>query len=316
MPTLLRSFRYCLTIVALALLIIANRSGALTGQIQTDNQTFRARVDLVNVLCSVFDKNKNSFVTNLTQDDFSLYENNQKQEIKNFNRETNLPLTIALLVDTSGSVAPKLKFEKETATNFVQSIMRDKDRALLLQFDSGLNLLQDFTDDPNKIVKQIDKLQAAGDTALYDAIYRTCDEKVIREADRKAMIILSDGDDSASEATLQQATEMALRAETIVFAISVTQGGFFGVNTGERKEGDSVLKEIANETGGRIFFPFQVEDLDEAFRQINQELRSQYNIGYLSSNSARDGSYRKLEIRIPERGLRLKYRKGYYAPAG
>jgi Ca-activated chloride channel homolog len=316
MPMLLRSFRYCLTIVALALLIIANRSGALTGQIQTDNQTFRARVDLVNVLCSVFDKNKNSFVTNLTQDDFSLYENNQKQEIKNFNRETNLPLTIALLVDTSGSVAPKLKFEKETATNFVQSIMRDKDRALLLQFDSGLNLLQDFTDDPNKIVKQIDKLQAAGDTALYDAIYRTCDEKLIRETGRKAMIILSDGDDSASEATLQQATEMALRAETIVFAISVTQGGFFGVNTGERKEGDSVLKEIANETGGRIFFPFQVEDLDEAFRQINQELRSQYNIGYLSSNSARDGSYRKLEIRIPERGLRLKYRKGYYAPAG
>jgi Ca-activated chloride channel homolog len=315
MPMLLRSIRYCLSIVVLALIITANQSGNLPGQASTDSQTFRARVDLVNVLCSVFDKNTNSFVTNLTQDDFILYEDNRKQEITNFNRETNLPLTIALLVDASRSVGPKLKFEKEAATSFVQSVMRENDRAMLLKFDSGITLLQDFTDDPNKIAKQINKLQAAGDTALYDAIYRACDEKLIRETGRKAMVILSDGDDSASEVTLKQAAEMALRSETIVFAISVAKGGFFGVG-GEEKEGDSVLKEIANETGGRIFFPFQVEDLDEAFRQINQELRSQYNIGYRSSNSARDGSYRKLEIKVPERGLRLKYRKGYYAPAG
>ncbi len=315
---LFRSIRISLSIAAAMLLVNAYQPGELSGQSREDRQppAFQVRVDLVNVLCSVFNKSTNSFVTNLTRDDFAIYEDERKQEIQNFQRETNLPLTIALLVDTSRSVAPKLKFEKEAATSFVQSIMREKDRALLLQFDSGVSLLQDFTDDPNKISKQIEKLQAAGDTALYDAIYRTCDEKLIREKGRKAMVILSDGDDSASDATLQQATEMALKAETIVFAISVTKGGFFGVQSGMNTEGDSVLKEIANETGGRIFFPFLVEDLDEAFRQINQELRSQYNIGFISTNPARDGSYRKLEIKVPERGLRLKYRKGYFAPTG
>jgi Ca-activated chloride channel homolog len=314
---LLRSFRYFLSLVLVALLINTNQSGGLSGQVSTDSQTFRTRVDLVNVLCSVFDKSTNSFVTNLTRDDFILYEDDQKQEIKNFMRESNLPLTIALLVDTSQSVAPKLKFEKEAATNFIQSVMREKDRAMLLQFDSGISLLQDFTDDPNKLAKQINRLQAAGDTALYDAIYRTCDEKLIRETGRKAMIILSDGDDSASDTTLQQATEMALRAETIVFAISVVKGGFFGVGSGRlNTEGESVLKEIAGETGGRIFYPFMVEDLEDAFRQINQELRSQYNIGFVSTNAKKDGSFRKLEIKVPEKGMKLKYRKGYYAPTG
>jgi Ca-activated chloride channel homolog len=322
-----RSLRNCL-LIALLSLFVAAQGGDLPGQAQTakkpaDSQTqtkaedltFGVTVNLVNVLCSVFDKNTNSFVTNLTREDFKLYENNKAQEIQNFVRETNLPLTIAMLVDTSKSVAPKLRFEQEAAMSFFQSILREKDRALLVQFDSGVNLLQDFTNDPNKLAKQIANLRAAGGTALYDAIYRVCDEKMIRENGRKAIVILSDGDDESSSVSLGQATEMALRAETIVFAISVSKGGFFGVG-GEDKAGDSVLKELAQETGGRIFFPFQVDELDDNFRQINQELRSQYNIGYLSTNPARDGSYRKLEIKAPERGLKLNYRRGYYAPAG
>jgi Ca-activated chloride channel homolog len=283
----------------------------LAGRIS--DRTYWVNVDLVNVLCSVFDKNTNSFLINLTQDDFSVYEDNKKQEIKNFARETDLPLTIAMLIDTSKSVAPKLKFEQDAATSFFQGIMREKDRAMLLSFDSDVSLLQDFTNDPKRMAREIKKLRAAGGTALYDAIYRTCDEKLIRETGRKAIILLSDGDDESSKVGLREATEMALRAEALIFAISVSKGGFLGV--GGSKEGDAVLKEMCQETGGRIFFPYKLVDLEDAFRQINQELRSQYNIGYLSSNPARDGSYRKLKIEVPEKGLKLTYRKGYYAPA-
>ena len=218
-----------------------------------------------------------------------------------------------MLIDTSQSVAPKLKFEQDAATSFFQSILTEKDRAMLMSFDTDVSLLQDFTNDPNRMAREIRKLKAAGGTALYDAIYRTCDEKLIRETGRKAIIILSDGEDESSKVTLHQATEMALRAEALIFAISVSRGGFFGVGGG--KEGDTVLKEMSQETGGQIFFPFKLEELDDSFRQINQELRSQYNIGYLSTNPAKDGSYRKVKIDVPEKGLKLSYRRGYYAPS-
>lgn len=279
---------------------------------RVSDQTYRVNVDLVNLLCSVWDKNTNAFVTNLAKEDFAVYEDNQKQEIRNFTRETNLPLTIALLVDTSGSVAPKLKFEQDAAISFFQSVLRDQDRAMLLSFDSGVSLVQDFTNDPNKLSKQIRTLRAAGGTALYDALYLTSDEKLIRETGRKAVVILSDGDDTASKIAFEPALEMALRAETIIFSISVNRGGYFGVGTD--KGGDKILKRLAEETGGQALLPFKVEDLEDSFRQINQELRSQYSIGYLSSNSRHDGAYRKVEIKLAEKGLKLNYRKGYYAP--
>lgn len=282
----------------------------LPGRISS--QTYRVSVDLVNVFCSVFDKNTNSFLTNLTRDDFTIYEDGKKQEVKNFMRETDLPLTIAMLIDTSQSVAPKLKFEQEAAISFFQSVLREKDRAMLVEFDTKVSLAQDFTNDPNKLAREIKKLKAAGGTALYDAIYTSCDEKLIRETGRKTIIILSDGEDESSNTNLGQALEMALKAEATIFAISVSKGGFFGVSGS--KEGDDVLKRLSQETGGQLYFPFKVEDLDDSFRQINQELRSQYNLGYLSTNVARDGKYRKIEIKVPERSLKLSYRHGYYAP--
>lgn len=288
-----------------------SRSDAQLPQGVSD-QTFRVSVDLVNILCSVFDKKTNSFITNLTQEDFMVYENGEKQEISNFSRESDLPLTIAMLIDTSRSVGPKLRFEQEAAISFFQSIMTAKDRAMLVRFDSDVDMLQDFTNDPNKMAYQIRKLKAAGGTALYDAIYRVCDEKLIRETGRKAIVIISDGEDESSEMTLHQATEMAVRAEALIFPISVSKGGFFGV--GGREEANTTLKDMAVETGGRTFFPFKVEDLEDAFHQINQELRSQYSIGYSSTNAVRDGSYRKVSIKIPEKGLRINYRRGYYAP--
>ncbi len=295
----------------------AKRPGSAARQPQPakyDDQTYRVSVDLVNVFCSVWDKNTNAFVTNLGRDDFSVYEDNKKQDIKNFSREMNLPLTLAFLIDTSQSVAPKLKFEQDAATSFFQSVLRDRDRAMLLEFDSGVTLVQDFTNDPNKMAKQIRTLRAAGGTALYDAISLACDEKLIRETGRKAIIILSDGEDQSSKTSFDQALQMALKAEATIFSISVNRGGFFGV--GNTKNGDHVLKSLAEETGGRAFFPFTVEELDDAVRQISQELRSQYNIGYLSNNPTRDGGYRKIEVRIDEKGMKLNYRKGYYAPTG
>jgi len=276
------------------------------------DQTYRVSVDLVNVFCSVWDRNSNAFITTLTRDDFAIYEDNKKQEISNFSRETNLPLTVALLIDTSQSVAPKLKFEQQAATNFFYSVLKDRDRAMLLEFDSGVTLVQDFTNDANKLAKQIKTLRAAGGTALYDALYLACDEKLIREVGRKAVVILSDGEDMSSKATFDAALEMALKAEATIFAISVSRGGFFGV--GQNKSGDRVLQQLAEETGGRIFFPFKVEELEEAFQQIGGELRSQYNLGYFSANTQRDGTYRKIEVKLAEKGLRTRYRKGYYAP--
>ena len=276
------------------------------------NQTYRVNVDLVNVLCSAYDKNTNSFVTSLTREDFTVYEDGKKQVIQNFARETDMPLTIAMMIDTSGSVAAKLGFEQEAAISFFQEVLSDKDRGMLVAFDSGVTLVQDFTNDPNKLAEGITTLRAAGGTSLYDAIYMSCDEKLIRETGRKAIIILSDGNDESSKHTLEKAKEMALRAEAMIFVISVSKGGFFGVN--DDSSYDKILAELATETGGRVFFPFKIDELYETFHRINQELRSQYSIGYTSQNTARNGKYRKIEIKVQEGDFKLNYRQGYYAP--
>ncbi|MEJ2110438.1 MAG: VWA domain-containing protein [Acidobacteriota bacterium] len=279
---------------------------------QLSGQTYRVSVDLVNVICSVFDKDTNSFVTSLTRDDFEIYEDGEKQVIENFARETNVPLTIAMLIDTSNSVKPSLQFEKETATSFFHTVLGEKDRAMVVEFDPGVNLVHDFTNDPNKLAGKIADLKAGGmGTKLYDAIYRSCHEKLIRETGRKSIIILSDGGDQYSVHNIDQSIEMALRAEAIIFGINVTTGSLFGV--GDDPKGTDALKKLVEETGGRLFAPYE-DELYETFQKINQELRSQYSIGYTSTNSSRDGRYRKIEIKIREGGFKLNYRKGYYAP--
>jgi Ca-activated chloride channel homolog len=293
----------------------APTAGVRQSASRISDQTYRVSVDLVNIFCSVWDKKTNSFVTNLTPEAFTVFEDNRQQEIKNFVRETNLPLTLAFLIDTSESVAPKLKFEQEAAIAFFQSVLRDKDRALLIEFNSGVDMVQDFTNDYNKLSKQIRLLKAAGGTALYDAIFDVCDEKLIRETGRKAIIVLSDGQDQSSKRTFEEAYEMAMRAEAGIYGIGVSQGGFFGAGGSSEGKGDRILKQLAEETGGRTFFPFKIEDLDDSFRQINQELRSQYNIGYISDSIRRTGGYRKIEIKLQEKNLKLTYRKGYFAPS-
>ncbi len=235
-----RIHRLCLVLLVACVLLTAVSHQNLSGQNaqinprpdnqlppRVSDQTYRVSVDLVNVLCSVFDRDTNSFVTNLMRDDFSIYEDGKKQEIKNFARETNLPLTIAMLIDTSDSVAPKLKFEQEAAISFFLSVLREKDRALLMEFDTGVTLLQDFTGDPNKLAKEIRKLRAAGGTALYDAIYMACDEKLIRETGRKAIVILSDGDDESSDTTISKGAGNGLAGRNHHLRNQHHQGRFF-----------------------------------------------------------------------------------------
>jgi Ca-activated chloride channel homolog len=312
-------------ILGLALLLQADaRSNQASGQAaqqggkqqlppRYSEQTYKIQVDLVNVFCSVWNKDTKSFVTNLSKSDFSLFEDGKKQEITHFTREANMPLTIALLVDTSQSVAPKLKFEQQAAIDFFYTVLRQDDKAMIVQFDSAVDLVQDFTNNPNKLAERIRSMQAAGNTALYDAIIKTCDQKLIRESGRKTIVILSDGEDSASSENFERAKQMAQNADATVFSISINRGGFFGVG-GDTRIGDSVLKQLADLTGGKALFPFRVEELDSSFREISQELRSQFTIAYTSNNPLRDGGYRKIEIKVPGKGLELKYRKGYYAP--
>jgi VWFA-related protein len=309
----LRLSRFLVPVLAGLLLLSGASSSAQLSQSVSD-QPYRIDVNLVNVLCSVFDKRTKSFITALSQNDFSIYEDGRRQVITNFTRETDLPLTLAVLIDTSTSVAQKLQFEQDAATSFFHNVLKENDRAMLVEFNSSVRLLQDFTNDPNKLANQVRKLRVSGDSSLFDAIDVVCDQKMIREAGRKAIIILADGDDNGSSVDYRRAVEMALRAESTIFSVSINHGGFFGTSD-DTKRGDKILKNLAQETGGKVFFPFKVEELEDAFHQINRELRSQYSIGYISNNPRRDGSFRKLDIRVREKNMELNHRNGYYAPS-
>lgn len=276
-------------------------------------EPIRVQVDLVNVLSTVFDK-QGRIIPDLTQRDFIVLEDGQPQEILNFTRDVNLPLTIALLVDTSESVHPKLKFEQQAATNFFMTVLQEKDRGLLVEFDTGVTLLQDFTNDPNHLAKKIRALRAGGGTALYDAIYMVCDEKLLRETGRRTIIVVSDGEDTASKYTFENALELTQRAETTIYAISTSRGGFFGIPDKRTMAGDRALMQLTEETGGRTFFPVKDEDLETAFQQVATELRSQYAIGYISSNKKKDGTYRNIQVKTNNKDYKVRHKKGYYAP--
>jgi VWFA-related protein len=280
---------------------------------KSPDDIFRIQVNLVNLLCTVTDKS-GRFLTALNKEDFTIYEDGKPQEVRNFLREVNLPLKIALLIDVSESVMSKLKFEQEAATRFLYSILRDKDRALLVEFDSGVTLLQDFTNNVNKLAKQIKTVRAGGGTSLNDAIYHVCEQKLLEEKGRKAIILISDGSDTTSQYSFDAALEMAHRAEVTVFAISTNKTEYFGL--GINKGGDRVLTQLTEETGGQVFFPSKLDDLDEAFKRITDALRSQYSIGYVSSNPKKDGRYRTITVKPADKGLRVRHRKGYYAPTG
>ena len=274
--------------------------------------TIKKRVDEVNVLFIATDKH-GKFVRNLNQTDFSVLDDHKPpQSIVNFRRETDLPLQLGLLVDTSGSVRTRFDFEQEAAISFLQQAIRPNfDKAFVMGFNSATTLTQDFTDNSQLLAAGIQRLKNGGGTALYDAIYRACHNKLAKDQEdrpvRRAIIVVSDGEDNQSEVSEGQAIEMAERAEVIIYAISTDDSGLI-------LRGDIVLQQLADATGGRAFFPFKMKDIKNSFSAIDDELRSQYVISYRPADFEANGRYRPIEITALKKDLQVRARKGYYAP--
>jgi VWFA-related protein len=280
---------------------------------ETSPDNLVVHVDLVNVLFTVTDRNR-KLVTDLGIQNLKIFEDNKPQTITNFTREIELPLTIAILIDTSTSIRDRFKFEQEAAIGFLCRTLRPKkDKALLITFDSAIELVQDYTDNPEVLSKAIRRVQSGGGTKMFDAIYLACQEKLKAETGRKVLILISDGDDNLSLETLKETLQMAQESDVSVFAISTNSSGFYGITA---PKADKVLQRLAEDTGGRAFFPFKAEDLSECFQGISTELRSQYSLAYRSSNPARDGSFRSIKIETDRKNLKVKSRKGYYAARG
>jgi len=279
---------------------------------QSDDQTISVEVNLVNFPVTVSDR-KGKFVTNLKKEDFRVYEDDKVQNVTNFSSESNLPLTIALLVDTSGSIRDKLRFEEEAAIEFFYStLQRGKDKALVISFDSGVELLQDFTDDPEKLANQVRKIRAGGGTSLYDAIYLAVNQKLNGQDGRRVVILITDGDDNSSRVSMTETLEAAQRNFVTVYGISTNSAAFFGSK--EQERGDKTLKKFAEETGGKSFFPLKIEDLASSFLDIHDELRSQYTMGYRPLNAKQDGTFRKIRVDVTDKRYKARARAGYYMP--
>lgn len=277
-----------------------------------EDQTISVNVNLVDLLYTVADK-KGKFITNLKKEDFKVFEDDKSQVITNFISETDLPLTIALLVDTSGSIRDKLRFEQEAAIEFFYSTLhRGKDKALIISFDSGIDLLQDFTDNPETLADAVRKIRAGGGTSLYDAIYLAVNQKLAEQPGRLVIILISDGDDNSSRISLTETLELAQRRNVAIYAISTNSAAYFGSK--EQDRGDKTLKRFSEETGGRPFFPEKIQDLAISFQEIVDELRSQYRLAYVPTNTRADGTFRKIRIDVANKNYKVKARTGYYAP--
>jgi VWFA-related protein len=286
-------------------------SSSHNSQPANDQNRIKVRVELVNVLTTVTDK-KNRLVTDLTKDDFRIFEDGRPQEIRFFSRETDLPLRIGILIDTSNSIRERLSFEQEAAIDFLNIAVRPgKDRAFVVAFDVEPQLLRDYTDDIETLSTAIRGLKAGGVTSLYDAAFFSCKEKLLffpppEPYLRRVMIILSDGQDNQSVHTLEEALSMAQRAEVTIYTVSTNWSGAEG-------RGDNVLRRLAKETGGRAFLPFAAGDLEADFQEIARELRSQYSLAYVSTNTAHDGTFRNITIQPVDKNLRVRAKNGYFA---
>jgi Ca-activated chloride channel family protein len=286
---------------------------AESGATESDDAT-RIILDVtrVNILFTVTDK-KGRFVTDLGRNDFDIIENKKSQAIQQFTAESDLPLRLAVLVDTSNSIRDQFRFEQQAAIRFIQSVLRPReDRIMLVSFDSAAELVSDLTDDMKKLEAGIQSMRPGGGTSLYDAIYFAAKEKLMadrpRDKFRRAMIVISDGQDTESRMTRDQALEMAQKADVVIYAISTNIKR-------DDLDGDKVLRYLADETGGQAFFPFKVEDLDQSFENIANELRHQYNIFYRPEPLKTDGLYHPVTVKTKARkDLVVRARKGYYAP--
>src|SRR5215472_2624108 len=272
-------------------------------------------VNEVNVVFVVTDKH-NHYVKDLKEADFRILDNNRPPaNVRNFASETNLPLRVGLLVDASNSIRDRFRFEQQAAIEFLNQIIHpDRDQAFVIGFDTTPEITQDFTNNPEKLASGVRMLRPGGGTALYDAVYGACHDKLIKTqstggALRRAIILPSDGEDNQSRVTRDDAIEEAQRAEVIVYTISTNVSG-------TKSRGDKILEAIASATGGRAFFPFKIEEVSDAFSQIQEELRSQYAVSYKPADFSADGKYRTIDIEALNKKYKVRGRKGYFAPRG
>jgi VWFA-related protein len=289
------------------------KSGDDKGADNGEIPRIRVGINEVNVVFTVTDKHGKR-VTDLKQADFQFVDDNKPAtEIRSFHAETNLPLQVALLIDASNSVRDRFKFEQESAIEFLnQTVRLGYDQALVVGFDVTAEVAQDFTDDTEKLDRGVRSLRPGGGTAMYDALYKTCRDELLKRPQagptRRAIILLSDGDDNQSRVTREEAIEMAQRADAIVYTISTNVSGTKGA-------GDKVLERIADATGGKAFFPFQIRDVANAFAEIQDELRSQYDVSYKPADFKADGHFRTIEIvAVDRKNFRVRSRRGWYAP--
>lgn len=278
-------------------------------------EVFRTRTDEVNVIFTVTDKH-NKFVKDLKESQFTFLDNNlPPQQIMDFEAETNMPLRVGLLIDSSYSIRDRFLFEQQAASKFLGQIIRpNTDQAFVVGFDEASKVTQDFTSDMNKLDHGIHVIHPGGGTALWDAVYHACKDKLMKENEdanhrtlRKAIIVVSDGDDNQSQVTRRQAFEMAQRSGVIVYAISTNLSNILDT-------GDHNLQLLADATGGRAFFPSRLKDLTQAFRSISEELRSQYSVSYKPADFHASGQYRPIKIMADNKHLRVRAKKGYYVP--
>ncbi len=303
-------------------------------QQQEELPTFRATVNVVNLFFNVKDK-KGGLIPNLTKDEFQVFEDGKPETIKYFSADTNQPLTLGILIDTSASQQRVLPMEQEVGAAFLREVLKANDLAFVINFDVNVELQQDFTSSTRDLRDALYRVKInAGSppatgipgvgggpvpqhgtprgTLLYDAIFLAADEKLRNEVGRKAMIILTDGEDQGSMMTLKRAVEAAQRADTIVYVLLIADRGFYYGMMGY--SGDRDMKQVTEQTGGRLIeVGNKYQKVKEAFDQIAAELRSQYSLGYTPTNIAHDGSFRRLEIRSKQ-GYHIQARKGYYAP--
>jgi VWFA-related protein len=326
------------------LLTLASFSGAQalpTLQDQTKDQdknqdqsleTLKVQVNVVQLFFNVKDK-KGALIPNQTKDDFELLEDGKPQTIKYFTAESNLPLTLGILIDTSGSQMRVLEMEKEVGGAFLTDILREKDEAFVINFDVNVDLIQDFTNDVHRLKAAMNKtkINTGGGsgmiipggggspvptgpprgTLLYDAVYLAAHDELAHEVGRKAMILLTDGEDQGSQLSIREAIEAAQKSDSICYVLMIADRGFYG----GLYSGDSEMKKLASETGGRVIeVGNKMDKLKEAFDQIAKELRSQYNIGYTPINTKQDNTFRKIELHSKQ-GYKIQTRSGYYAVA-
>jgi VWFA-related protein len=292
---------------------------------QSQGPVIRTQVNLVNVFVTVRDKSKR-IVTDLKKEDFKLQEDGQDQQIAFFSREVTLPITLALLLDTSGSEQFMLGAIQDMGGRFMDRVLRKGDEALVMSFDTDVDLLSDFTDDRGQLDRAIRKTRINAPmsggginpgpvptshvtgTAFYDAVYLACNEKLNTEAGRKAIVVVTDAQDEGSKVRIEEAIEAAQRTDTVIHILLVADPRYGG-NTG-------AAKKMTDETGGRMIVANNEKHLAEAFDQISEELRSQYTLGYYPTNTTHDGRFRKIKVEMGNHDYKVLARKGYYAPKG